>query len=181
MNTKSKCIALACFLAGFSAVGRAQVEKDDPLSPKVDEIVRAQMSEKLPGVALAVKGIVCLLSALRFHDFTAQSPRDVWMAIGQKSWAPQNPSISIRLVRMSGQALSFGIKEYKIAGTMVHVFNPAKTVADCFKFRNKIGLDVAIEALRESRRRKKVSMDELWAAAKVCRVANVMRPYMESL
>jgi hypothetical protein len=103
------------------------------------------------------------------------------MAIGQKSWAPKNSSISIRLVRMSGQSLSFGIKEYKIAGTMVRVFSPAKTVADCFKFRNKIGLDVAIESLRESRRREKVSMDELWAAAKVCRLANVMRPYMESV
>ena len=103
------------------------------------------------------------------------------MAIGQKTWAPKNSSISIRLVRMSGQSLRFGIKEYKIAGTIVPVFSPAKTVADCFKFRNKIGLDVAIEALRESRRRKRVSMDELLAAAKVCRVANVMRPYMESL
>jgi predicted transcriptional regulator of viral defense system len=127
------------------------------------------------------KGVVCLLSALRFHDFTTQSPQEVWMAIGQKSWAPKNSSISIRLVRMSGQSLTFGAKEYKIAGTMVHVFSPAKTVADCFKFRNKIGLDVALKALRESQRRKKVSMDELWAAAKICRVANVMRPYMESL
>jgi predicted transcriptional regulator of viral defense system len=127
------------------------------------------------------KGVVCLLSALRFHDITTQSPREVWMAIGQKSWAPKSPSISIRFVRMSGQSLSFGVKEYETGGTMVHVFNPAKTVADCFKFRNKIGLDIAIEALRESLRRKKASMDELWAAAKVCRVANVMRPYMEFL
>jgi predicted transcriptional regulator of viral defense system len=127
------------------------------------------------------KGVVCLLSALRFHDITTQSPRDVWMAIGQKSWAPKSSSISIRLVRMSGHSLSFGVTEHKTGGTMVYVFNPAKTVADCFKFRNKIGLDVAIEALRESRRGKKASMDELWAAAKVCRVANVMRPYMESL
>lgn len=127
------------------------------------------------------KGVVCLLSALRFHNITTQSPRNVWMATGQKSWVPKNSSISIRVVRMSGQSLHFGIGEHKIAGTMVHVFSSAKTVADCFKFRNKIGLDVAIEALRESRRRKKASMDELWAAAKVCRVANVMRPYMESV
>jgi predicted transcriptional regulator of viral defense system len=146
-----------------------------PTFSKAENATFVEAASQLP------KGVVCLLSALRFHDLTTQSPRDVWMAIGQKSWAPKNSSISIRLVRMSGQSLSFGIKEYKIAGTMVHVFNPAKTVADCFKFRNKIGLDVAIEALRESRRRKKVSMDELWAAAKVCRVANVIRPYMESL
>jgi hypothetical protein len=82
---------------------------------------------------------------------------------------------------MSGRALHFGVKEYAVSGATLRVYNPAKTVADCFKFRNKIGSDVALEALRESRRVKKVSMDDLWAAAKVCRVANVMRPYMESL
>jgi len=147
-------------------------------SPTFSEAENATLVE---AASQLPKGVVCLLSALRFHDFTTQSPREVWMAIGQKTWAPKNSSISIRLVRMSGQSLRFGIKEYKIAGTIVPVFSPAKTVADCFKFRNKIGLDVAIEALRESRRRKRVSMDELWAAAKVCRVANVMRPYMESL
>lgn len=127
------------------------------------------------------KGVICLLSALRFHNFTSQSPHEVWMAIGQKSWAPRMSSPVIRLVRMSGQTLRFGIQEHKIAGTMIRVFSPAKTVADCFKFRNKIGIDVAIEALKESRHAKKATMDELWAAAKVCRVANVMRPYMESL
>jgi predicted transcriptional regulator of viral defense system len=147
-------------------------------SPKFSEAENATLVE---AASQLPQGVVCLLSALRFHDFTTQSPRDVWMAIGQKSWAPKNSSISIRLVRMSGQSLSFGAKKHRIASTMVHVFSPAKTVADCFKFRNKIGLDVAIEALRESRRRKKASMDELWAAAKVCRVANVMLPHMESL
>jgi predicted transcriptional regulator of viral defense system len=147
-------------------------------SPTFSETENATLVE---AASQLPKGVVCLLSALRFHDFTTQSPRNVWMAIGQKSWAPKNSSISIRLVRMSGQSLHFGIREHKIGGTMVRVFSPAKTVADCFKFRNKIGLDVAIEALRGSRRRKKASMDELWAAAKACRVANVMRPYMESL
>ena len=126
-------------------------------------------------------GIVCLLSALQFHNFTTQSPREVWMAIGQKAWAPKAPSSPIRIVRMSGPALRFGVKEYTVSGATLRVFSPAKTVADCFKFRNKIGLDVAIEALKESRRTKKATMDELWAASKVCRVANVMRPYLESL
>ena len=82
---------------------------------------------------------------------------------------------------MSRQALHFGVEEHWIAGTIIRVFNPAKTVADCFKFRNKIGVEVAIEAPKESRKTKKASIDELWAAAKVCRVANVMRPYLESL
>jgi len=82
---------------------------------------------------------------------------------------------------MSGPALHFGMKEYPVHGGTLRVYTPAKTVADCFKFRNKIGMDVALEALRECRHLKKSSMDELWAAAKVCRVANIMRPYLESL
>jgi predicted transcriptional regulator of viral defense system len=147
-------------------------------SPTFSETENASLVE---AVSQFPKGVVCLLSALRFHDFTTQSPHAVWIAIGQKSWAPKISSPAIRLVRMSGQTLHFGLREHKIGGTMVRVFSPAKTVADCFKFRNKIGLDVALEALRESRRRKKASMDELWAAAKACRVANVMRPYLESL
>lgn len=127
------------------------------------------------------KGIICLLSALRFHNLTTQSPREVWMAIGHKAWAPKISSPPIRLVRMSGPALQFGVAELQVSARVIHVFNPAKTVADCFKFRYKIGLDVAIEALKESRRLKKASIDELWAAAKVCRVAKVIRPYLESL
>ena len=127
------------------------------------------------------KGIVCLLSALRFHNFTTQSPHEVWMAIGHKAWAPKVSSPAVRIVRMSAPALHFGMKEYSISGATLRVFSPAKTVADCFKFRSKIGVDVAIEALKECRRQKKASIDELAAAAKVCRVANVMRPYLESL
>ena len=84
-------------------------------------------------------------------------------------------------MRFSGEALTAGIEQLRIEGVPVKLYNPAKTVADCFKYRNKIGLDVALEALRDCRSRRKATMDELWAAAKVCRVANVMRPYMESL
>jgi len=127
------------------------------------------------------KGILCLLSALRFYNLTTQSPREIWMAIGHKAWAPKISFPPIRFARMSGPALHFGVAEHHVSGIALRVFTPAKTVADCFKFRHKIGLDVAIEALKESRRLKKASMDELWAAAKVCRVSNVIRPYLESL
>ena len=147
-------------------------------SPKfsgTEHLTLVEASYQLP------KGVVCLLSALRFHNFTTQSPHEVWVAIDQKAWAPKITSPPIRLVRMSGQALRFGIKEHRIAGAMLRVFSPAKTVADCFKFRNKIGVDVAIEALKECRRTKKATMDEIWAAARICRVTNVIRPYMESL
>lgn len=117
-------------------------------------------------------GIICLLSALQFHEFTTQAPHQVWMTIDVKAWAPRITSPAIRFVRMSGTALHFGVKEYPVHGGTLKIYTPAKTVADCFKFGNKIGMDVALEALRESRRLKRASMDELWAAAKVCRVAN---------
>ena len=127
------------------------------------------------------RDIVCLLSALRFHNFTTQSPHEVWLAIGQKDWAPKISAPPIRLIRMSGPALQFGVREHKVSGAVLHVFSPAKKVADCFKFRNKIGVDVAIEALKDCSRMKKATMDDLWTATRICRVANVMRPYLESL
>ncbi len=127
------------------------------------------------------RGIVCLLTALRFHGLTTQAPHEVWMAIPPKAWAPKVASPRVRLVRFSGAALTAMVDEHKIEGVPVRVYSPAKTVADCFKYRNKVGLDVAIEALRDCWRSRKATMDDLWAAARVCRMANVMRPYLESL
>src|SRR3984885_126241 len=125
-------------------------------------------------------GVICLLSALRFHGLTTQSPREVWIAIAHKARRPAGYP-AMRVVHFSGKALSYGIEEKKIEGVAVRVFGPAKTVADCFKYRNKIGLEVALEALRDCYRRRKATMDELFMAAKVCRVARVIQPYLESL
>lgn len=144
-------------------------------SPVTEHFSLIEASYKVP------KGVICLLSALRFHKFTTQSPHEVWMAIGIKAWAPRITSPPIRFVRMSGKALHSGMKEYPVRGGSLKVYTPAKTVVDCFKFRNKIGIDVAMEALKECHHLKKAATDELWAAAKICRVANVMKPYMESL
>lgn len=127
------------------------------------------------------RGVVCLLSALRFHDLTTQAPFEVWMAIDVKARAPKEEIIPLRIVRFSGKALTAGVGTYSIEGVNVRVYKPAKTVADCFKYRNKIGLEVAIEALRDCWRKKKATADELWHYAKVCRVARVMRPYLESV
>lgn len=129
----------------------------------------------------APKGIVCLISALRFHGLTTQQSPEVWLAIDGKAREPKQDSISIRVVRSSGEALQAGREEHLIEGVKVNIYCPAKTVADCFKFRNKIGLDVALEALRETWREKRSSMDELMRYARICRVENVMRPYLESL
>ena len=127
------------------------------------------------------KGVVCLLSALRYHELTTQAPFEVWLAIGEKAWRPRVDYPPLRIVRFSSAALESGIEEYQVEGVTVPVFTPAKTVADCFKYRNKIGLDVAIEALRECWRSQRCTMDELWKYAKVCRVQNILRPYLESI
>lgn len=127
------------------------------------------------------KGVVCLLSALRYHELTTQAPFEVWLAIGGKAWRPRVDYPPLRIVRFSSAALESGIEEYQVEGVTVPVFTPAKTVTDCFKYRNKIGLDVAIEALRECWRSQRCTMDELWKYAKVCRVQNIMRPYLESI
>jgi predicted transcriptional regulator of viral defense system len=125
--------------------------------------------------------VVCLLTALRYHGLTTQSPAEVWLALPPKAWAPKIDYPKLRLVRFSGAALTRMVEEHTLEGTTVKVYSPAKTVADCFKYRNKAGVDVAIEALRDCFRGRRATMDELWAAAKVCRMSNVMRPYLESL
>ena len=126
-------------------------------------------------------GVVCLLSALRFHDLTTQAPFEVWLAIHPKARRPRAPELPLRIVRFSGASLSEGVEEHSVDGVLVRVYSPAKTVADCFKYRNKIGLDVALEALRDTWRQRRANIDELWHFAQVCRVAAVMRPYLEAL
>ena len=126
------------------------------------------------------RGVICLLSALRFHGLTTQDAHEVWIAIDFKARKPSIQSPALRVVRFSGRALVEGTEEHEIEGVQVHVYNVAKTVADCFKYRHKIGIDVAIEALRDSVRTRKTTIDEIHRYAKVCRVANVMRPYLES-
>ena len=130
---------------------------------------------------LAPRGVICLLSALRFHELTTQIPGEVWLAIGSKARRPKAGTISIRPVHFSGAALTEGVEDHKVENVSVRVYSAAKTVADCFKARNKIGLDVALEALRDFWRKRKGTADELWRYAKICRVAKVMRPYLESL
>jgi len=129
----------------------------------------------------APHAVFCLLTALRLHELTTQAPFEVWIAIGNKEHAPRLDYPPLRIVRFAPTALADGVETRKVEGTPVRVTSVAKTVADCFKFRNKIGLDVALEALREARRAKKASADELWRYARINRVANVMRPYLEAV
>jgi predicted transcriptional regulator of viral defense system len=146
-----------------------------PSSPVSEHSSLMQVAGRVPS------GVICLLSSLQFHRLTTQTPHQVWIAIDVKAWTPRIVSPKTRFVRMSGPALQFGVRKYRVRGGSLRAYTPAKTVVDCFKFRNKIGLDVALEALKECRRLRKASMDEILAAAKICRVANVMRPYLDSL
>lgn len=127
------------------------------------------------------KGVICLLSALRFHEIGTQSPHQIWMAIDRKAALPKVRELPIEIVRFSGPALSEGVEEHDIGGATIKVYCPSKTVADCFKYRNKIGLDVALEALKDSWQQNMITADELWKYARICRVAQVMQPYMEAI
>lgn len=127
------------------------------------------------------QGVLCLLTALNFHNLTTQAPPDVWVAIDVKARKPQIDYPPLRIVRFSGIALEKGIERHACPSGELRVYCAAKTVADCFKFRNKIGVDVAVDALRDFIRKNTGTIDELWHYAKTCRVATVMRPYMESV
>jgi len=126
-------------------------------------------------------GVVCLLSALQFHEIGTQMPFEVWMAIGNKDRLPRPERLPLRIVRFSEVSLAHGVVSHRIEGVRVRITSPAKTVVDCFKYRHKIGLEVALEALREGWQDRRFSIDELWAAAHLCRVQSVLRPYLEAI
>ena len=139
-------------------------------------------NEGLAIVAVRAPQVVfCLLTALQFHGLTMQLPRQVWIALPQGSHAPKMDHPPLKLIQYSGDAFTQGIETHRIDHVEIRVYSAAKTVADCFKHRNKIGLDVALEALKDARSQRKASADDLWRYAKICRVANVMRPYLEAV
>ncbi|MDZ4348853.1 MAG: hypothetical protein U1A22_04885 [Xanthomonadaceae bacterium] len=123
----------------------------------------------------------CLLTALQFHELTAQLPRQIWIAMPRGSHPPRIDFLPVKMVQFTGEAYSAGIEEVERDGVRLRLYGVAKTVADCFKHRNKIGLDVALEALKDARARGKASADDIWRFANICRVANVMRRYPESV
>lgn len=124
--------------------------------------------------------VFCLLTALRFHEITTQSPFEVWIAVANKDHPPRLDYPPLRTVRFSESSLRYGVEVRKVEGVALRITSPAKAVADCFKFRNKVGLDVALDALRDVLRKRKATADDLCRCAKVNRVANVMRPYLEA-
>jgi predicted transcriptional regulator of viral defense system len=146
-----------------------------PTQQATEHHTLAEIAKRVP------KGIVCLLSALRFHGLGTQNPREVWLAVDRRTGIPRLDFAPLRLVRLSGTALTSGVDEHNIENAPVRITSPARTVVDCFKFRNKIGIDVAVEALREYRRLRKGTVDELWRQADRLRMTRVMRPYWDAM
>lgn len=126
-------------------------------------------------------GTICLLSALVFHEMTTQIPREIWIAVAPGTRDPQIDKLKLRVFRFSKLALSAGRQRHEIEGVDVSIYSPAKTIADCFRFRNRIGLDVALEALRLGVGKRKASITDIRKFASICRVSKVIQPYLDSL
>lgn len=146
-----------------------------PEAPVTEHSPLAEVAKRVP------HAIVCLISALSFHEITTQIPHEIWLTIPRGAWRPRMDYPPLNLTHVSGAAYTFGVQEHTINGVSAKIYSPAKTVADCFKFRNKVGLDVAIEALREAWRSRAAAMDELVEAAQINRVSKIMRPYLEAV
>jgi predicted transcriptional regulator of viral defense system len=153
-------------------ISRGLYASPDRALTELDQL--AQLAIKYPDI------VFCLMTALQIHGLTTQNSHEVWVAISSRARAPSVSYPPLHILRFSD--LGLGVEQKAIDGVVyIPVTSVAKTIVDCFKFRNKIGLDIALEALRDAWKQKKVSMDELWETAQLCRVANVMRPYLESL
>jgi predicted transcriptional regulator of viral defense system len=138
--------------------------------------------ETIAMVSSAVpNGIVCLLSALRIHDIGTQSPREIWIALDRKARKPASFATAVRIVRFSGPMLTHGVERRSMLGVPVRMTSPARTVVDCFRYRHKLGLDVALEALRDAIRRQIATVDEIVRAAEACRARTVIKAYLEAL
>jgi predicted transcriptional regulator of viral defense system len=127
------------------------------------------------------KGVICLLSALDFHQLTTQLPSETWVAIDRRAALPRAHDLPLRVIRFSKPALELGVEEHVLEGVPVRVYSAVKTVVDCFRYRREVGMDVAIEALRDCRAQRKGTPSELWEMAVACRVGSVMRAYIEAI
>lgn len=148
-----------------------------PEEPDTAHLTLMEAAKKVPA------GVFSLISALSFHELTTQLSYVIWMTLPKKTHR-QKPSFDyppLELTYVSEPAFSYGIEKHLIKGVNLQIYSPAKTIADCFKFRNRVGLDVAIEALKDCLKQNKATRDEIYKASKICRVWNIIRPYMEAI
>jgi predicted transcriptional regulator of viral defense system len=154
-------------------IGRGLYRHRDAELTEQDTIVR--VCTRVP------RAIVCLLTALHLHGIGTQLPREVWIALDRKARKPKLEDLAARIVRFSGPMLTYAVETQKIQGIQIRVTSPARTIVDCFRYRKRIGLDVALEALREGLRSKQATVEKIRRAAEVCRIQTVIRPYLESM
>lgn len=162
-------------------VAEGTVEKLGSGVYRLSEVEPSEFETIAMVATAAPDAIVCLLSALRIHAIGTQSPHQVWLAIDRKARVPRRLPAKVRIVRFSGQMLTYGVVTQSMQGVKVRLTNPARTVVDCFRYRKKIGLDVAMEALRDAVRSRKAMVGEIDRAAEVCRIRTVIGPYLEAL
>ena len=144
--------------------------------------VESTEAETIAMVAAAIpNAIMCLLTALRFHEIGTQSPHEIWIALNRKARKPTRAPARVRVVRFSGAMLTYGVTRQSVLGVPFRITSPARTVVDCFRYRNKLGLDIALEALSDALRSRAANVDEIVRAAEVCRAQTVMRSYLEAL
>lgn len=151
--------------------GVYQIEDKEPLSNPDLAVVGTKIPEAK----------ICLISALDFHNMTTEIPHKVHIALPRRHWKPKLEYPPIQVYWFSGKSLTEGIENHEVDGVKIQVYNPAKTIADCFKFRNKIGMDIALEALKNGLKEGKATYSEILKYADICRVENVIRPYLETI
>jgi len=154
-------------------VARGLYARDDH-TPSENHVL-VQVAKRVPDA------VCCLLTALRFHDLTTQSPHEVWIALAASARKPHLDYPKLRVARFSQAALADGVEQHRLEGVTIRVYSAAKTVADCFKYRNKVGIDVAVEALRDFTRKHRGGANELARHARVCRVTRVLQPYLDAI
>jgi predicted transcriptional regulator of viral defense system len=157
------------------------VEKVGPGLYRLSAIAPDELETIAMVASVVPAGVVCLLSALRIHGIGTQSPHEVWLAVDRKARKPSRLLARLRIVRFSGAMLTYGVHVRPILGVPVRVTSPARTVVDCFRYRRKIGLDVALEAVREVLRSRMATVDEIMRTAEVCRARTIVRTYLEAL
>lgn len=166
-------------LQGLVADGR--VEKVGYGLYRLVEVELTEMETVAMVACAAPRTIVCLLTALGVHGIGTQLPHEIWIALDRKARKPVGLPARVHIVRFSGAMLSYGVIRRPMLGVPVSITSPARTVVDCFRYRNKVGLDVAMEALRDSVRDRVATVDQIWRAAEVCRIRTVISPYLEAL
>ena len=162
-------------------VSRGVVESFGNGLYRLTEVPATELETTAMVAAAVPNAVVCLLTALQIHEIGTQTPHETWIALDRKARKPMHPPTRLRIVRFSGAMLTYGVVRRTALGVPFRITSPARTVVDCFRYRNKFGVDFALEALDDALRSRIASVDEIMRAAEACRARTVMRTYLEAL